>query len=71
MSIPSSTFLRADYQACKELQSNSVNMDTEGAIESVRIKLVEFRENAVGAFFPQGQGKLAVIMSLYMANLER
>ena len=28
-----------------EIQSNSVNTDTEGGIESVRIKLDEFREN--------------------------
>ena len=39
------------------LQSNPVNTDTEGAMESVRIKRVEFREN-VRAFFPQGQSKL-------------
>ena len=45
--------------------SNLVNTDTEGDIESVRINRVEFREN-VGAFFPQGQNKLSVIMmSLY------
>jgi len=31
-------------------------MDNEGAIESVRIKRVEFREN-VRAFFPQEQTK--------------
>ena len=42
MTIASSTFLRAHYLACKELQSNSVNTDTEVAIESVRIKQVEF-----------------------------
>ena len=35
-----------------------VSADTEGAIESVRIKRIEFREN-VRAFFPQGQTKLA------------
>ena len=34
-----------------------------GAIESVRIKQVEFREN-VRAFFPQGQSKLSVITQL-------
>ena len=61
MTIASSTILRADYLACKELQSNSVNTDTEGAIESVRITQVEFGENA-RAFVSQGQGKLAVIM---------
>ena len=43
------------------LQSNPVNTDTEGAMESVRFKRVEFREN-VRAFFPQGQSKLSVIM---------
>ena len=37
-----------------QIQSNSVNMDTEGVIEKVHIKLVEIREN-VRAFFPQGQ----------------
>ena len=47
------------------IQSNLVNTDTEGDIESVRVNGVEFREN-VGAFFPQGQNKLSVIMmSLY------
>ena len=35
-------------------------MDIDGAIESVRIKQVEFREN-VRAFFPQGESKLTVI----------
>ena len=43
------------------IQSNLVNTDTEGDIESVRVNRVEFREN-VGAFFPQGQSKLSVIM---------
>ena len=47
------------------IQSNLVNTDTEGDIESVRVNRVEFREN-VGVFFPQGQNKLSVIMmSLY------
>ena len=47
------------------IQSNLVNTYTEGDIESVRVNRVEFREN-VGAFFPQGQNKLSVIMmSLY------
>ena len=45
----------------KKLQSNRVKTDIEGAIESVRIKRVEFRKN-VRAFFPQGQSKLSVIM---------
>ena len=40
------------------IQLNLVNTDTEGPIESVRIKRVEFREN-VKAFFPQGQSKLS------------
>ena len=39
-----------------------VNTDTEGAIESVRIKRVELRVN-VRAFFTKGQSKLSVIMS--------
>ena len=46
------------------VQSNPVNTDAKGAIESVRgvrIKRVEFREN-VWAYVPQGQGKLSVIM---------
>ena len=45
------------------VQSNSINMDTEGAIEikcpyyqGVCIKWVKFREK-VRAFFPQGQSK--------------
>jgi len=46
------------------VQSHPVNTDTEGAIESVRIKQVEFIEN-VRAFFPQGQSKLSIIMCLY------
>ena len=47
------------------IQSNLVDTDTEGDIESVRVNRVEFREN-VGAFFLQGQNKLSVIMmSLY------
>ena len=51
-----------------QVQSNSVNTDTEGAIESiringrgVRIKRVEFR-GSVSAFFPQGRSKLSLIM---------
>ena len=43
------------------MQSNAVNTDTEGAILSVCIKRVEFREN-VKAFFPLGQSKLPVII---------
>ena len=42
------------------IQSNLLNMDTEGAIESVRIKLAEIRENVM-ALFAQGQSKLSVI----------
>ena len=41
-----------------------VYKDTEGAIESVRIKRVEFREIKIsGLSFPQGQSKLSVIMT--------
>ena len=36
-------------------------MDTKDAIESVRIKRVEFREN-LSFFFPQGQRKLSVVI---------
>jgi len=42
-------------------QSNPINTDTEGAIESVRIKCIEFKEN-VRAFFPQGRSKLSIII---------
>ena len=42
------------------IQSNSVITDTEGAMESVHIKRVEFREN-VRVFFQRGQSKLSVI----------
>ena len=56
------------------IQSNLVNTDTEGDIESVHIKRIEFREN-VGAFFPQGQNKLPVItmslMCLYKAGARK
>ena len=51
----------------KALQSNLVNTDTEGVIESARInggvsiKRVEFRDNVM-AFLPHGQRKLSVIM---------
>ena len=41
-------------------QSNPVNTDTKGTIESVP-KRVQFREN-LRAFFLQGQSKLSVIM---------
>ena len=36
-----------------------ISTDTEWAIESVRIKPVQFREN-VRAYFPQGQGILSI-----------
>ena len=50
-------------------ESNPIYMDTEGSIESVHIKWVEFREN-VTAFFPQGQTELSVIMRcLYLAGV--
>ena len=41
--------------------SQTPSTDTEGGIESVRIKRVEFREN-IKALFPQGQTKLSVIV---------
>ena len=50
-----------------KIQSNTVNTDTERAIEGVpvkrgvSIKRVEFREN-VRAFFPQVRSKLSVVM---------
>ena len=50
-----------------KIQSNTVNTDTERAIEGVAvkrgvsIKRVEFREN-VRAFFPQVRSKLSVVM---------
>ena len=43
------------------IQLNLVNTETEGPIESVHIKRIEFREN-VWAFFSQGQSKLSLIM---------
>ena len=52
------------------IQLNLVNTDTEGPIESVRIKRVEFREN-VKAFFPQGQSKLSVIMRCLYSTIHR
>ena len=42
------------------IQSNPVNTDTKGTIESVP-KRVQLREN-LRAFFLQGQSKLSVIM---------
>ena len=42
------------------IQSNPVNTDTKGTIESVP-KRVEFRKN-LRTFFLQGQSKLSVIM---------
>ena len=50
----------------RKVQSNPVNTDIEGVIESVRIKRVGFREN-VRAFFPQGQSKLSLIMGCPLA----
>ena len=35
----------SDFFFCLQVQSNSVNTDTEAAIESVRIKRVEFRKS--------------------------
>ena len=43
------------------VQSNAVNTETEGAIESACIKQVEFREYG-RIFFPHRQRKLSVIM---------
>ena len=40
-----------------QAQSNPVNKDTEGGLESVCIKWIEFREN-VRPFFAQGRSKL-------------
>ena len=45
----------------RKVESNPVNTEIEGAIESFHIKQVEFREN-VRAFFPQGQSKLSAII---------
>ena len=50
----------------RKVESNPVNTEIEGAIESFHIKQVEFREN-VRAFFPQGQSKLSVIMRCPLA----
>ena len=50
----------------RKVESNPVNTEMEGAIESFHIKQVEFREN-VRAFFPQGQSKLSVIMRCPLA----
>ena len=43
------------------VQSNPVNSDTEGVIESDRVKRVEFRGN-VSAFFTRRKGKISVTM---------
>ena len=51
---------RSELAPVRKLQSNLVNVGTEGTIESVHIKQVEFREN-VWAFFPRGQSKLSII----------
>ena len=53
-------------QDIRKVQSNTVNMEIEGVIESFHIKRVEFGEN-VRAFFPQGQSKLSVIMRCQLA----
>ena len=53
-------------QDIRKVQSNTVNMEIEGVIESFHIKRVEFGEN-VRAFFPQGQSKLSVIMRCPLA----
>ena len=41
------------------VQSNPVNSDTEGVIESVLVKRVKFRGN-VSAFFTRRKGKISV-----------
>ena len=41
------------------VQSNPLNSDTEGVIESVRVKQVEFRGN-VSDFFTWRKGKISV-----------
>ena len=51
--------------ALLEIQSKPFNTVTEGLIESVHIKRVEFREN-LRAFFPQGQISMGLFPS-YMA----
>jgi len=58
---PSMSVLTSFDYIENEIQSNPVNTDIEGAIESVRIERVEFGEN-VRAFFPQGQRKLSGVM---------
>ena len=48
-----------------------VGTGTEGAIESVRIKRVEFRENVM-AFFSKGQSRLSIITSCpYQAGVRK
>ena len=51
-----------DDVLCNSYTVIPVYKDTEGAIESVRIKRVEFRED-IRVFFPQGHSKLSVIMT--------
>ena len=46
----------------RELKLNHVNTDTEGNIESVRIKWVEFRKKCEG-FLTSGTKQLLVVMS--------
>ena len=56
-------FCRHSFKTWKvsiHLQPNHFNTDSKGAIKSVRIKRVEFREN-IRAFVPQGQEKLSAI----------
>ena len=53
-------------RSVRKVQSNPVNTEIEGAIESFHIKRVEFREN-VRAFFPQEQRKLLVIVRCPLA----
>ena len=45
-------------------------MDTEGTIECVRIKRVEFRGN-VRPFIPRGQSKLSVMRGPYYAIVQK
>ena len=49
----------------------TIYTDTEGDIEIVHFKRIEFRKN-VGDFFPQGQSKLSLIMRcLYQAGVRK
>ena len=43
------------------IRLNTINTDTERAVESVSIKQAESKENE-GLFFPPGQSKLSRIM---------